>query len=174
MKWRRYAILIATICLGVILPIAGWKLSMGRKKPMVTVAEIVQEREKFGASRPLRAELGSKERWSEHAARCRAYAATSTWENKAIIVHGYWNNPYGGFSISTKPPGGDGEFLPINQAGGTADSQMDQMRRERGLDVDLTNELAELGLTELIQPPPPVGKERVNEAGSSRFSSSTG
>ena len=42
----------------------------------------------------------------------------------------------------------------------------DKIRREKGLDVDLNAELIELGLDELVQPPPPLG-ERARRAPSS-------
>jgi len=107
--------------LTILLIVGPWYFKSPVEK-LVTIQELDQDRGRFEASRPLKS-VDLKERFAEHAARCRSYASTSIWENKSIVVQGFWVEPYEGLSIRAELSRASEGHLLIKPAPGFGNSR---------------------------------------------------
>lgn len=107
--------------MAILLIALTWHFN-SRQLPIVTIEELVQEREQFEAARPVKStELADL--FAENEKRSRSYAATSKWNGKSIIVKGYWGGSFEGISILAKPRGSYPESLMMRPAPDFGDSQ---------------------------------------------------
>jgi len=111
MKKISRSIWICSVIVIVVIVAASVLFFHGEDLEVVSVETIVREREQFEAMHPLKSEFGIERRRKELEDRERSYAAHSKWNGKTIIVYGYWNSPFEGFSISNKTSNQDEKFL---------------------------------------------------------------
>lgn len=119
MKKPSCLVWICSIIVAVVA-VAVWRFYPVEKFEVVSIEAIVEERKQFEEMHPLNFEadnIADREKLiNDLRERNRSYAEHSQWNGKTIVVHGYWNSPFEGFSISNKTSDQDEKFLLMKPA----------------------------------------------------------